>query len=465
MTALAAPLTAPSPRQLAPRPKLLQLPPGWPLSGLLVLYPVWWALGMGTLIVFVMAVPMVVHLVRRRPIKVPPGFGIWLLFLLWVIASTTMLSFNPPGTLRGNASDRVISVAYNISGYAAATIILLYVGNLAERELPRLRVVRQLGLLFIVIVVGGIVGTFFATVDFTSPLELLLPDSVAQNTFVQSLVHPSAAQLQEVLGYTSPRPSAPFGYTNTWGNCLSLLLGWFIIGWLVKGGRGRRVLGSIILVIAAVPVVYSLNRGLWIGLGLSALYAAVRLAMRGKVAAIAAMMVGIVVAIVVFLASPLTTIVQGRLDNPQSNNIREFTTDATLEAASHSPILGFGSTRAATGSSQSIAVGKSADCPRCGNPTIGSNGQLWLLLIAQGFVGAALYIAFFVRSAWAYRRDTSSIGAAGLLTCVLPLFYMFIYNALVMPLLIALLSVGLLWRNDQERSAAQQSLVGSSRAG
>jgi hypothetical protein len=42
---------------------------------------------------------------------------------------------------------------------------------------------------------------------------------------------------------------------------------------------------------------------------------------------------------------------------------------------------------------------------------------------------------------------------------------MFIYNALVMPLLIALLSVGLLWRNDQERSAAQQSLVGSSRAG
>jgi len=463
MTVLAAPVAPPPPGQVPPRPPLLKLRPGWPLSGLLLLYPLWWALGLGTLIVFLMAVPMVVHLVRRRPVKVPPGFGIWLLFLLWVLASATMLNFEPPGTLRGDASDRVISVAYNISGYAAATIILLYVGNLTERELPRLRLVRQLSVLFIVVIVGGIVGTFFASFDFTSPLELLLPSSIAQNSFVQNLVHPSAAQLQEVLGYTAPRPSAPFGYTNTWGNCLSLLLGWFVIGWMVKGGRGRRVLGVAILVVAAVPVVYSLNRGLWIGLGLSALYAAVRLALRGKVAAIAAMALAVMVTIVLFLASPLTTIVQGRLDNPKSNSIREFTTEATLEAASYSPLLGFGSTRAASGSSQSIAVGKSADCQRCGNPTIGSNGQLWLLLIAQGFVGAALYIAFFVRSAWAYRRDTSSIGAAGLLACVLPLFYMFVYNALVMPLLIALLSVGMLWRNDQERAVAHARRVTSER--
>ena len=122
-----------------------------------------------------------------------------------------------------------------------------------------------------------------------------------------------------------------------------------------------------------------------------------------------------------------------------------------MAAAASSPIIGFGSTRAAVGSSQSIAVGKSIDCQRCGNPTIGSNGQLWLLLIAQGFVGAALYIAFFLRSAWVYRRDGTSIGAAGWLACVLPLFYMFIYNALVVPLVISLVSIGLLWRNAQAR--------------
>ena len=434
---------------------------GWPVTSLLVLYPLWWALGMGVLIVFVLVIPMLVHLVAHRPIEVPPAFGLWLLFLIWVLASTMMLSYNPPGTLPGDASERLISVVYNIAGYFAATIILLYIGNLTEQQLPRTRIVRQLGLLFIFVVVGGIVGTFFESFEFTSPLEFLLPSSIAQNSFVQSLVHPTAAQLQEVLGYTAPRPSAPFGYTNTWGNCLSLLLGWFVIGWLVEGSKGRRIAGILILLAAAVPVVYSLNRGLWIALGLCAGYAAVRLAMRGKFVAITVMALGAAVAVVVFLSSPLNGIVQARLDNPQSNGIREFTTAATLEASTSSPILGFGSTRAAIGSSQSIAVGQSPDCQRCGNPTIGSNGQLWLLLIAQGFVGAALYIAFYVRSAWIYRRDRTSIGVASWLACVLPLFYMFIYNALVMPLLISLIAVGLLWRNHQDRRMGDVVPVGT----
>src|SRR6266545_2091871 len=53
----------------------------WPLWALLVLYPVWWLLGLGTFIFPILAVPMAIYLVRHRPIKVPPGFGIWLLFL------------------------------------------------------------------------------------------------------------------------------------------------------------------------------------------------------------------------------------------------------------------------------------------------------------------------------------------------------------------------------------------------
>ncbi|MBA3525097.1 MAG: hypothetical protein H0T85_11235 [Geodermatophilaceae bacterium] len=460
MTAVASAPSGPTHRRTPARG--LQLGPGWPLTCMLVLYPLWWALGLGVLIVFIVAVPMLAHLAKHRPVKVPPAFGLWLLFLAWVLASTLMLGYNPPGTLPEVASDRIVSVVYNIAGYAAATIILLFVGNLTEQQLPRARIVRQLGLLFIFIVVGGIVGTFFASFEFTSPLEFLLPNSIAQNTFVQSLVHPTAAQLQEVLGYTAPRPSAPFGYTNTWGNCLSLLLGWFVIGWLVEGSKGRRIAGVLVLVAAAVPVVYSLNRGLWIALGLCAAYAAVRLAMKGRFGAIMVMAAAAAAAVVVFLVSPLNGIVQARLDNPQSNGIRAFTTEVTLEASAASPILGFGSTRAAVGSSQSIAVGQSDDCQRCGNPTIGSNGQLWLLLIAQGFVGAALYIAFYVRSAWVYRRDRSSVGVASWLAAVLPLFYMFIYNALVMPLLISMIAIGLLWRNHQDRRRADVVAVGAS---
>jgi len=77
----------------------------------------------------------------------------------------------------------------------------------------------------------------------------------------------------------------------------------------VKGGKGRRFAGVLILGVAAVPVVYSLNRGLWIALGLSAGYAAYRLALKGRLAAIVAIVMSLVLGIVIFLASPLSGIV------------------------------------------------------------------------------------------------------------------------------------------------------------
>ncbi len=50
-----------------------------------------------------------------------------------------------------------------------------------------------------------------------------------------------------------------------------------------------------------------------------------------------------------------------------------------------------------------------------------------------------------------YRRDRTAVGWAATLTVVLSLLYMFLYNALVIPLFITFLGIGLLWRNDQAR--------------
>jgi O-antigen ligase len=433
---------------------------GWPLTALLVLYPVWWVLGAGTLIIYVLSVPMAVALWRRRPVAVPPGFGWWLLFLGWVLLSTLMLGYNPDETVPSTASDRLISVAFNLAGYLAATVALLYAGNLTEAEFPRRRLIRQLGGLFIVVLAGGLLGTAAPTFEFTSPVEVLLPGAVSGNDFVRSIVHPSAAQLQEVLGFASPRPSAPFGYTNTWGNCIGLLLGWFVLSWFGEHRPGRRLLGVVMLALAAIPVVYSLNRGLWLGLGLILVVTVARLVLRGHTAVLVGLVVTVVVAAVVVVSSPLTSIIAGRLDNPQSNEGRAFTTVLTLQVISESPVLGYGSTRTALGSSNSIAIGKSPDCPRCGNPTLGSNGQLWLVLVAQGVVGAVLFVGFFLRSLWAYRRDRTPIGDAGLLACGLPLFFMFVYNALTMPLVLAFLSIALLWRNQREDPAARGAEAG-----
>lgn len=433
--------------------------PGWPLTALLVPYPLWWALGLGTLIVFVLAVPMVVHLWRRRPVRVPPGFGLWLLFLLWVVLSTSMLGVDPPGTLPGGAGDRLVSVVFYLAGYVVVAVALLYLGNLTEEEYPRARLVRQLGWLFVVVAAGGLLGTLAPTFEFTSPVEMLLPASVAQDQFVQSLVHPVAAQMQDVLGYATGRPAAPFGYTNIWGYALTILLGFFVVSWLRRPGP-RRLAGVVILGLSVMPVVASLNRGVWIGVGVVVVFTVLWLARNGNVAGLVAFGVAVAVAGALLIASPLTTVMQERLDNPHSNGIRSFTITRTLETTEYSPVLGFGSSRRPLGSNNSIAVGRDADCQTCGNPPLGSTGQLWLLLISHGYVGTALYLGYQVRSLWAFRRDRTAFAGAAVLAIVLPFLYMLLYSAVVVPLLITFLSIGLLWRNAQAGAASEPSRRG-----
>jgi O-antigen ligase len=192
----------------------------------------------------------------------------------------------------------------------------------------------------------------------------------------------------------------------------------------------------------------------WLGIGLGAVLMAVRMAARGHFGALSVILAGLVVVGALVAFSPLSQVISDRLDHQKSNGIRSFTIGQTLSILPESPILGYGSTRAALGSSNSIAVGQNEKCQKCGNPTIGSNGQLWLLLVAQGVVGTVLYVGFFLRSLWAFRRDRTPIGDAAVLAIALPLWFMFVYNALTMPLVISFLAIALLWRNQWELSRA-----------
>ena len=63
------------------------LPLAWPVLLLFVAYPVWWLLGLTGFIWAILCVPMLLWLYWRPSIRVPSGFGIWLLFLLWMCAS------------------------------------------------------------------------------------------------------------------------------------------------------------------------------------------------------------------------------------------------------------------------------------------------------------------------------------------------------------------------------------------
>jgi hypothetical protein len=439
----------------------LRLPAGWPLTSLFVLYPLWWALGLPTFIFAIMAVPMAFQLYRRGNVKVPPAFGLWLVLLAWVVLSGLMLGLTAPGTLAPSGFGRYIGWAIRVMNYTALTVVMLYVLNLRDSEISRRRLVRLFGFMAIVTVIGGYVGALFPHLRFTAPLRSVLPGAIANDPFVSRLMTVEVAQVQEVLagGASSPRPSAPFEYTNTWGENMAILLIWFVVGWIVLGGQLRRLAGYALVLAAVFPIVYSLNRGLWIGLAISAVYVAIRLALRGRMAVLAGLAFGVALLGVLIVASPLGRTLTDRIANGHSDEIRATLNAGAVNAANTSPVLGYGANRALIGSNRSIAVGKSAQCKQCGNRELGSNGQLWALLIGQGWVGAFCYNAFFLWCLWRFRHDSTPIGIAGSLVLILMLFFQFLYGALNTTLAYALITVALLARNDAHLRAARAAAV------
>lgn len=460
--------TRPRPVPVRPRSWSLRLPTSWPLSALFVLYPLWWALGVSTFIFVILAVPMAVQLRRRGgPVRVPPGFGLWLVLLLWVLLSALMLDLTAPDTLPVSGGGRYIGWGIRVANYLAMTVVMLYVLNLSEREMPRLRVVRLFGFMAVVAVIGGYLGSLFPTVSFVAPLRYVLPDAIAGHPFVASLMDVDFAQVQQVLEgeASSPRPSAPFEYTNAWGENTAILLVWLLVGWVVLGRPVRRVLGIAIALAAIFPIVYSLNRGLWIGLGISAVYVAIRLALRGRMVVLGGLALAVGLIGILVIATPLGRTFDDRLQNGHSDDIRATLSEGAVAAANHSPVLGYGGNRALIGSNRSIAIGKSDDCPQCGNRELGSNGQLWALLVGQGYVGAICYNGFFLYGLWRYRRDHSAIGIAGSLVLILMLFFQFTYGAMEATLAYGLISVALLARNDRLRRAVAPAPPGSTVSG
>ena len=437
--------------------------PAWPVTALLVGIPLWWILGLGDYTFILLAIPMAARMYAwsaygNRKIMVPPGFALWLLFLLVVLAGVATLSATAPGTLASPVSNRVISFAVRGASYLGVTVLLLFVGNLTERELSRRRLAWLLGLVGVYTIVGGLAGVVAPKFHFTSPLAAIIPHRLSSNNLVlQAQLHPALSQVQSILGTPGGRPDAPFVYTNDWGNCLAILLPWLLVAWWLMGTRRQRLIAGASMVVVIVPIIYSLNRGLWIGLVVALAYVGLRLAARGQVAVLGALLAALAIAAVLISATPLQSVISQRLSSSGSVNRRGSLAIDAAHAAVASPLVGYGDTRHPQGSIQSVTVGRSAKCPACGGGTIGANGQFWLLLICDGFLGAALYVSFFAYGCWRYWRDTTVYGMAGVLVLLLSFVFMIAYDAVGAPLAFTMLAYALLWRNDQALRAQQAS--------
>nr|WP_281363824.1 O-antigen ligase family protein [Nocardioides daedukensis] len=200
--------------------------------------------------------------------------------------------------------------------------------------------------------------------------------------------------------------------------------------------------------VGLAAVIYSLNRGVWLGIMICVVYAVGAFLRRGRIAPLLAVAGVTMVAVVLIVASPLKQVIDTRAENGKSDSIRAFTTERALDLATASPLVGFGGTRSAVGSPSSIAIGKSPECKNCGNIPIGINGYLWTLLVTTGFGGTLLFFSFWASQLWHSRGDRSAVASAARLTVVVSVFFAFFYT--LDPLLPSV-ALGLLWRGQKAR--------------
>lgn len=422
--------------------------PHWPLSVIFLGIPLWWALGLMTAVPMVMAVVMARDLFRRRDrLVLPQGFLLWALFLAWVGLGVLVLWADAPDAVPGGGPSRLLVFALRAGWYFAATMTLLWVMSRTEEELPTRWVFELLAFLFVVTTAGGVLGLLAPTLEFRSLVELVLPSGLRNNALVSSLVHPAAAEIQSILEKPGPRPQAPFAFANTWGSVMALSIPFFVVAWMLWGRTWQRVAAPAVLLAAAFPTVYSLNRGLWVCLAMGFAGLLLLQLARRRMVTFFGTIAAILVLGVVASASPLGDIYEQRLTNQHSNERRSVLLSKTVEnAAQGSPVVGFGSTRDVRGNFDSIAGGATADCSACGVPALGTQGHLWLVIFSQGLLGAGLFLSFFgwfLLSCWRCRTTTETVCAFVLAFFA---FQLFVYDTLDLPFVVVMIAIALVAR-------------------
>ena len=438
------------------------LPEHWPLTVALAGFPLWWLLGVAWFMPILLAVPMAMQLARKRRVLLPPGFAVWVLFLVWVLLGVAALGADAPGAVPGGSPfARLLIFGYRVAWYLACTVALVWLGNADPRAVSSRRVSQLMGCMFVFTTLGGLLGMLAPTLEINSLLEMVLPHGLRASSFVHSMVHLETADVQSVLGRPEARPKAPYAYSNAWGSNFALYLPFFIVAWFRDGRRWQRVLGPVVLVAAAVPVVYGLNRGLWLCLavgGVAVLLLALR---RGKPTVILATVLVLGAVLVGLLLSPLGTILQERMDNQHSNERRAQLLTATVtSAATGSPVVGFGTTRDVQGAFSSIAGGSTPGCHACGVPALGTQGYLWMVIFSQGLVGAGIFLAFFVRAAGSTWRCRTAVETVAAITLLFFFVQLPVYDALGLPMVTVMSTIALAWR--ERRLAAPEAVQSTS---
>ena len=379
--------------------------------------PVWWYLGLGYF-AWPLMTPALVAMASRRGSRVPAGFGLWMLFLLCMAASSVEL----------DSGSRGLAFAYRIGLGLAATLFFLILYSDFPRRITGRAVLYSYGLYWGIIIAGGFVAMWKPNLSFTTLAQHLTPGTLQHNEFVYSIVHPSVTEQSNVLHYSHPRPDMFFSYTNHWGAAVAFLTP-FVLGSLsyARSTLARCVIACS-LIAALIPVVWSLNRGLWLSLGIAAVYLGLRRVRRTrKVWAAAALLVAVLGAAVLF--TPLGTVTHERFSTRSSTAGRAALYDETEQRVLASPVLGYGAPRPSTNQYQ---------------PSAGTQSEIGLIAFSNGIPALVLFVSWFTVVLWRTRHVGSGVGFwCHLAVLVAVCFSPFYEWAVMLPLIMGAAAVAL----------------------
>jgi polysaccharide biosynthesis protein PslJ len=417
-----------------------RLPTGWPLLAILVLFPLWYVLGLGGFIWIILAVPMFVHLIIARTWRVPRGFFIWLFFLGWIALSSIQISH----------STNWLTYGYRTASYLAATVVFIYVVNTDEKDLPTEKIIKALTIFWVVIVVGGYLGLALPDFAFSTPAGKLL-GSLGSNRLLVALVHPRLTQAEALggtaaIGHAIPRPAAPFAYTNWWGANFAFLVPFVILAFRRTESRRMRAVLIGLLAASLVPFIYSINRGAWLSLAVGGLYTLVRFAgrRRGRRAAIGGVALLVVLAGAT-MVTPLGGVIQARLGHAGSASLRLSLYQQSAQGVSQSPVVGYGVPLPQPVSQYTL-------------PNIGTQGQLWLVLVSVGVPGLIFFLAWLLYVFWVSRSPDDPVSFAVHVSILVGLIQLPFYGWMPTEMFLVMIVAAFVWRNREQHVPADRPL-------
>ncbi|SCL19803.1 O-antigen ligase like membrane protein [Micromonospora pallida] len=366
--------------------------PIWPLYLMFGLVLVWWLLGGLYLLWAPLALVLGVVLMVRGQVRLPPGWALWA-----VLVALMALSFL---RLDGNG---LVGFVLRFGFVVAAFLVYLYVYNAARSGVSWQSLFHPLCLFWLTVVALGWLAVIAPKLSLTTPVEMVLPGSISGERMVQALTHLKATEHNPLSRNPYYRTAAPYPYTNNWGTgfavmvpCVLAYVTSFRTGWM------RRAL-LVSLPLALVPAFLTLNRGMFVGVGIGLCYVGVRALVRGDVRIIASIgAVGVLAVLVTFLV-PVGDLISNRVENTDSTTDRLDIYRRTLAAVADSPLLGYGAPQF-------------VDTIKVAEP-LGTQGQIWLIMYSHGVPALLAMLLFFVLVA---RRLARAVSPGGVWLSAVP---------------------------------------------